>query len=169
MAVYKLNSAGIKALADKLRRRIVAVRNMTAEEAYAYWVKFGYHAKIESGPFCKNGPGWSFYYAANWNKAVGAPDESVISPERNEDMPIASYKSSLERKITAPPLKDADNIRHNVFVTNSVWYGRWLNDGGTAVGTFIRRSQPNRFIELCEEHLQNHSGDIIKKVITEVR
>ncbi len=170
MAVYRLDRKGIDAVARKLRRRLVAVRNSTAEAAWRYFVNFGYHAYLESGPDGKNSPGWSFYYAANWNKSVGAPNTSVISGKRStEDKEFGEYAAELSAKKAAPPLKDAANISDNIYVTNSVHYGKWLNDGGVSDLTFTKKSHPNRFIELCKSYLENNSSAIVKNVIEQVK
>lgn len=162
-----LNKKGVAIIEKMCRDRVTGVLQLVATEAADYLLNFGYHAFLNSGPNGGEGPGWSWYYAANWNVAIGSPDNSVITPERD---PFAedekAYEVDLYEKLDElkeKPFKDA-KIDDVLYVTNSVYYGKWLNDGGTEFLTHLNEAKPNRFIELCEAYLKDKMNDFIKEI-----
>lgn len=167
MARHAFNKANVQKLLHKAIRRVHRLQQKTAGDAMDYLVRFGYHAKNESGPDgAGGGAGWSFYYAANWNYGLGSPNTSVITPYRPDNAEAAAYASELaEAESRKVPESDGEAM----FVTNSVHYGRWLNDGGENEGTFVGMSQPNRFLELCEEHIRRTVRENLKVVKDEVK
>ena len=167
MARYAFNKANIRKLLNKAQQRVRRLQQKTAGNAMDYLVNFGYHAKNESGPNgAGGGAGWSFYYAANWNYGVDSPNTSVITPYRPDNAEAAAYAADLaDAQAQKPPEPGGKTM----FVTNSVGYGRWLNDGGENEGTFVGMSQPNRFLELCEEHIRRTVRENLKIVKDEVK
>jgi hypothetical protein len=163
VATFHLNAAGRKAVMEKLKRRVNAVKQETAFECSEYLLNFGYHAKLESGPDSKNGPGWSFYYAASWNQGLNKVNRSIISPGRKPfDEKGGVFFSVLESKKGDRFIINEAAVEDTIFVTNSVYYGKWLNDGGELPWTFLVYSHPNRFLELCYAHLKSNISIIVK-------
>lgn len=170
MAIYKLNKAGRNAITEKIKRRINAVKQETAARCYQYLLDFGYHAVLDSGPGGKNGPGWSGYYAANWNLGINTPDISVVTPERNFfDEEKGAFLPVLYNKMGDFSVVNKSQFDDTVFVTNSVYYGKWLNDGGFEFLTSVHESHPNRFMELCQAYLEKNISVIIKAVKDQVQ
>ena len=56
------------------------------------------------------------------------------------------------------------NFGQSIYVTNSVYYGKWLNDGGYLDPTYTKSSHPNRFIEQCLDHIEQNNGKLEKPV-----
>ena len=162
-----LNKHGIALIEEKCRSRVRELQQLIAAEAADYLLNFGYHAFLNSGPGSGNGPGWSWYYAANWNCSVGTVDRSVITPERdpfNEEE--KSYEGDLYEKIEdsrGNPFREA-KFGDVLYVTNSVYYGKWLNEGGTEFLTHLNESHPNRFIELCEAYLKDKMSELVRTI-----
>lgn len=108
------------------------------------------------------GDGWSLFYAINWRIGIGTPDLTVGPGRRAFDekrnrfaqyMPVSFSlaTSSLQEFSRAGKLG-------RIHLTNSVWYGDWLNRGGYELeGTFLKVSAPNRFIERCDDYLRRRS------------
>lgn len=171
MATFKLDKKGIAGIASLCRRRALAVKQETAGEAFRYLVNFGYHSFLMSGPNGKNGPGWSYYYAANWNCSLNTVDKSVITPEREPNEEEGAYQAELGAKQSGEGTDAIAEAKFEdvIYVTNSVYYGRWLNDGGSEFRTHNTESHPNRFLELCESHLQGRMIDIVANAKRQVR
>lgn len=162
-----LGKKAIGHIEKKCRERVTAMLEEIAKEAAAYLLNFGYHAFLRSGPDSGDGPGWSWYYAANWNVAVGSPDRSVITPERDPfDEEEKAYELELYEKLDALNGRIFEDTKFGdtLFVTNSVYYGKWLNEGGTEFLAHLNEAKPNRFIELCEAHLRNEIPRLIRMV-----
>lgn len=160
-----LGKEGIALIEKKCRDRTRALLQTVASEAADYLLNFGYHAFLESGP--GKAPGWSYYYAANWNCSVGSVDRSIITPERDPfDEDEKAYEGDLYSKIDdlkGNGFKDA-KFEDTLYVTNSVYYGKWLNEGGTEFLTHQNESKPNRFIELCEGYLKDKMSEFVRAV-----
>lgn len=181
MAKYTLDKNGIKALTDKLRRRANAVKQEFAFECSEYLLNFGYH--IDGGGPNDTSPGFTGYYAANWNQSLNVVNRDIIggasgdddipfgdtatSGRRNFDDVAGRFLSVLSQKKGEMYVINEAHLNDTVFVTNSVAYGKWLNEGGTLDWTFAGKSQPNRFLELCFAHLNKAS--VRKKVISTVK
>ena len=172
MGKFKLDKAGVGKIRSLLRGQVAKVEKKLAAEAYYFFVNFGYHSVYPSGPFMspESEQGWSEYYAANWNIGVGTPDFSVIQPPRKINEEADKYIGELIE------VKDDDryirvinnaNFDDSIYVTNSVYYGKWLNDGGFLAPTFTKYSHPNRFIELCIDHIENISVKVIEQTAKE--
>jgi hypothetical protein len=167
----KLDKSGVVKIRKLCEDRVNAVKEQCAISAMEYLLNFGYHAVAVSGP--GRSPGYSYYYAANWNASVSVIDTSVITPERD---PFDEQKGEYVMELTA---KQSDlmisviqqsDIEKSVFVTNSVYYGKWLNDGGSAEFlTYNNDSAPNRFIELCTAHITTSVNGIVQEVIRNVK
>lgn len=166
----KLDKNGIAKIKQLCERRVIAVRQEFALEAMKYLTHFGYHATQDCGPGKLSG--YSFYYAANWNASISVINESVITPERDPfDEKYAAFQSQLESKqngLMESVIRQRQDIETRIFVTNSVSYGRWLNDGGVSFLTHVTESQPNRFLELCHDHLTAVTNSIVLKVKREI-
>ncbi len=163
MATFKLNDKGLKSLQAVMQKRTAEVQRQIALGAYWYLLEFGYHASLASGPYGVNGPGWSDYYAANWNISVGEPIRKVIKPVRSE---LKAEREQFMAQLSAKREISLKNIPPGipVFVTNCVYYGKWLNDGGFLANTFKKKSSPNRFMELCLAAAKNNADNVIRNV-----
>lgn len=162
MGKFKLDKNGIKKIQTMLKNQTAKVEKQLAVAAYDYFLNFAYHVK-GAGP--KNGGGgYSLYYLANWNCCLNAIDNSVISPPRPvRDATAGQYGNSIARKKAAVATQSAV-CGDSISVTNSVYYGPWLNNGGTLDETHQVESEPNRFIELCVDHVENSVEKIVKQV-----
>lgn len=155
---------------NKLKRRVNAVKQETAFECSEYLLNFGYHAKLESGPNGTNGPGWSYYYAASWNQGLNEVNRSVIAPGRKPfDEQQGAFLSDLEAKKGDRFIINEASLEDTIFVTNSVYYGKWLNDGGYLTWTATGSAHPNHFLELCHAHLKSNINIIVKNVKKEIQ
>lgn len=178
MGTVKLDQAGLKQLRHMMEQRVLLVQMELAREAMYFLLNFGYHALQHNhpGPFKKNESeqGWTEYYAANWNIGIGTPDQSVLSPEREVVEPPDQADKYTGELFTFKQNGYYDGVistvkkGQSIFVTNSVYYGQWLNDGGFLEPTYVgrvlhRESVPNRFIELCRDHLDGQKDRIIKE------
>lgn len=164
MATVKLNKNGIRRIEKLCRRRVTALQHEFAYQANRYLLNFGYHSFLGSGPNANNGPGWSYYYAANWNVSVNGIDGSVIAPERDPfDEPAGSFSGDLMEKQMDYGISVISKAEfgETIYVTNSVYYGKWLNEGGTEFLTHNNVSRPNRFIELCEAFLRDEAKGLV--------
>ncbi len=164
MATIKLNKKGIQRIERLCRRRVTALQHEFAYQANRYLLNFGYHSFLDSGPNANNGPGWSYYYAANWNVSVNGIDGSVIAPERDPfDEPAGSFSGDLMEKQMDYGISVISKAEfgETIYVTNSVYYGKWLNEGGTEFLTHNNVSRPNRFIELCEAFLRDEAKGLV--------
>lgn len=164
MATIKLNKKGIQRIERLCRRRVTALQHEFAYQANRYLLNFGYHSFLDSGPNANNGPGWSYYYAANWNVSVNGIDGSVIAPERDPfDEPAGSFSGDLMEKQMDYGISVISKAEFGeiIYVTNSVYYGKWLNEGGTEFLTHNNVSRPNRFIELCEAFLRAEAKGLV--------
>lgn len=161
MATFHLNAAGRKAVIDKLKYRVNAVKKETAKTAWDYLVNFGYHSFRLGGPNARS-VGWSDYYAANWNQGLESPNITVITPERAYDEEEGAFSDVAWDKAEDYSIINEAMPSDTIFVTNSVWYGKWLNDGGFDTRTFTKESHPNRFMELCHSHLHKNISVIVK-------
>lgn len=161
-----LNKTGIAAIEKKCRRRAQSLMQVIAESAAGYLMNFGYHSLMLSGPDSRS-PGWSAYYAANWNCSVGSVDRTVIIPARDPfDEEKNAFVGDLYEKIdrlNGRPFRGA-KFGDSLYVTNSVYYGKWLNDGGVGFLTHNNESHPNRFIELCTAYLKDETQQMIRMV-----
>lgn len=114
------------------------------------------------------GDGWSLFYAINWRVGIGSADTTVGPGTRRYDEKrnrFAQYMS-VSWSLAISKLQDfsAQGKLGRVHVTNSTWYGDWLNRGGYELdGTFLKVSAPNRFIEKCDDYLTRRS-----RMITEL-
>lgn len=167
MAIYKLNSSSIRKIQQKLENRANAVKVGAAKHAEWFLLNFGYHAKLESGPFGVNWFGWSGYYALNWNVSKNQPDFSITIPLRNslnEKRQRFTSELSAKQNNVDQYFKDIA-IDDSIYVLNSVYYGKWLNNGGLLMNTVVMTSHPNRFMELCEAHVKSE----MKKIVTKAK
>lgn len=182
MAKFKLDKNGIKAVTDKMRRRANAVKQEFAFECSEYLLNFGYH--VDGGSPNDTSPGFTGYYAANWNQGINVVNRDIIGGGLGgDDVPFGDsasvsgrspfddtagrFFSVLSQKKGDRYIINEAQITDTIFVTNSVYYGKWLNDGGTLGWTFAGRSQPNRFLELCFAHLNKAS--VRRKIISTVK
>jgi hypothetical protein len=60
-------------------------------------------------------------------------------------------------------------LEDTIYVTNSVYYGKWLNDGGYLWWTHNKYSVPNHFLELCYAHLKSNINIIVNNVKKEIQ
>lgn len=164
--IYPLNKKGISQIEAMCRKRVLLLQEKLAEAAMDYLLHFGYHSFLGSGPNAKNGPGWSAYYAANWNCSVGSIDRSVITPERDPfNEKAEAYLGDLyEKEEMSEGFFDKAKFGEQLFVTNSVYYGKWLNDGGVEFLSHNTDSNPNRFVELCNAYLNDKLKDLIREI-----
>ena len=165
----KLDKSGIAKIRELCEKRVAAVKQQCAIQAMDYLLNFGYHSTLPSGPGTE--AGYSYYYAANWNASVSVINTSVLTPERDPfDEQPGAYQAELAAKqsdLMISVISETD-VEKSVFVTNSVYYGKWLNDGGTEFLTHNTESYPNRFVELCTAHVTASVDGIIKEVIRNV-
>ena len=164
MATIRLDKKGIRQIEKLCKRRVAALQREFAYRANRYLLDFGYHSFLASGPNANNGPGWSYYYAANWNVSVNGIDGGVLTPERDPfDEPAGSYAGDLMAKQMDYGLSVISKAEFGdtIYVTNSDYYGKWLNEGGTEFLTHNTESRPNRFIELCEAFLRDEAKDLV--------
>lgn len=185
MVKHNFDKKGIKEVIDKLKRRANAVKQECAFECSEYLLNFGYH--IDGGGPNDPSPGYTGYYAANWNQSLNVVDRTLVGGGAGgEDIPFANESSSGGRRpfddiqgrfLTVVNDKKGDRFVINeadladvIYVSNPVYYGRWLNDGGELQWTFSGKSQPNRFLELCQAHLESKTlhNSIIRKVKKEI-
>lgn len=163
MGQVKLDPAGLKKLRHMMEQRVLLVQMELAREAMYFLLNFGYH-KDGGGKFMspEENQGWTEYYAANWNVGIGNPDLSVIQPLRGS-VPGTLEKDDYIGELSSK--KESGNYEgkintvakgQSIWVTNAVWYGERLNDGDYDV-------TPNRFIELCRDHLDGQKDRIIKE------
>ena len=171
MARYAFNKANVRKLLNKAQRRVIRLQQKSAKNAMDYLVYFGYHVHWKSGPWLSKGAGWTWFYAANWNYGLGTPDSSVISPYRPVNDPIEKhYSAEWNKKANEIKKLPETDGRSTLFVTNSVYYGRWLNDGGFLYNTYWEQNdQPNRFLELCAEYLRRNAAAALKEAKDEVK
>lgn len=162
---YNLDKSGIKQIEDLIRKRILSVKKETALSAFDFLLNFGYHAVLKPMPYDID-KGWTWYYAANWNIGVGSIDMSVIDPMRPIDHEYPEeYRPEWSDKKNNNGMLSKIDLEKAVYVTNSVYYGPWLNNGNIpSNSTFWRKSKPNRFIEHCESNLRRSIPGIIRKV-----
>lgn len=114
------------------------------------------------------GGGWSMFYAVNWRVGAGNADTRVGYGRRRFDEIPNRFAQYMPMAFGMAVSEIQNFASHGAFgrlhVTNSVWYGDWLNRGGYELdGTFCRVSKPNRFIEQCEGYLLRRT-----KMITEM-
>ena len=170
MGKFRLDDRGIEKIRYLLEHQVMQTEKKLAESAFYFFVNFGYHSvTVNVGPFktSETEQGWSEYYAANWNVGIDGPNFTVIQPERQIDEEGDKYiQDLLKVKNTNGYINaiDSANMGQSIFVTNSVYYGKWLNDGGFLEPTYTKESQPNHFLELCDDYVRNN----VKKIITVV-
>ena len=161
MGRFKLDRAGVNKIRKMLRHQVTEVQKSFAVEAFSYFMNFGYH--VDGGGPEDGGGGWSLYYLANWNCKVDGIDTSVLSPERYWGARQSEYISRVDpRKIFSEVSRLS--CGKSISVTNSVWYGPILNEGGQHPAFFAGGSLPNRFIEKCHLHLAETAHNLISDV-----
>ena len=172
MGRFKLDKVGVGKIRAMLEHQVAQTQKKLAGEAYYFFTNFGYHSVHPSGPFMfpEEEQGWTEYYAANWNIGIEAPDISVIQPPREID----DYKDRFIDELIAVKTNDryigvinTAKTGQTIFVTNSVYYGKWLNDGGRRYDTYTIDSHPNRFIEQCIDHIEQNADRIVNQVAKE--
>lgn len=163
---YSLDKKGIAQIKAMMKKRTLHIVALLATEAFDYLLHFGYHATTGGGPDRRYGPGWSAYYAVNWNCGIGTPNLSVLLPERDvfNEKATAYLADLYEKDGTVNGAFDNATFGKQLFVTNSVYYGQWLNEGGVEFLTHNTESLPNRFIELCNAHLLGKVDELIKEI-----
>jgi hypothetical protein len=164
---YELNKGGIEKLKAMMEKRFCTLKKEASVTAFEFLINFGYHAVFNPQPYDID-KGWTWYYAANWNVGVGSIDRSVIVPKRPVDHKYPEeYRAEWSDNKNKTKDFSALDIGKTIYVTNSVYYGKWLNDGGFQLrDTFWIVSKPNRFIEQCESHLSKKLPGIIRKAKT---
>ncbi len=162
MGTFKLDRNGINKIRQHLHRQVLTVQKALACEAYDYFLNFEYH--IDGGGVAPGGGGWSLYYLANWKCAVNGIDATVIQPERSIRRASAgAYDYAIDQLKATRICSDAQ-YGDSISITNSVYYGDWLNRGGLLPQTHQKTSKPNRFIELCVAHIHDSAKDIVKNI-----
>lgn len=175
MAVIRLNKKNIAKIRRMMEKRISLVKKLMAYQAARYLVEFEYHAKWTPQPWGQNIHGWTDYYAASWNIGIGSENLSFILPPRQwqgKGEPAGAFTYAWNRTANADYGWNTINSAkpgETVFVTNPVYYGSWLNNGGFLHETFLRQSRPNRFIELCRDFIDGRLDNIIKTAKEEVQ
>jgi hypothetical protein len=165
MARFKLDKNGISRLRKHLKSQVVKVEQKMAREAYDYFLNFGYH--VDGGGVEIGGGGYSLYYVANWNCAINERDTSVISPRRSiNDAKPNEFEAMIDPDKALRVSKDL-KCGDSISVTNSVYYGPWLNHGGVLSATYNKISAPNRFLEQCRAHIEANSKYIIRQTAKE--
>ena len=172
MGKFKLDKRGVEKIRAMLQHQVAQVEKKLAGEAFYFFTEFGYHSVNPSGPFMspEYKQGWSEYYAANWNIGIDSPDISVIYPPREIDEQPDKYIDDLIAVKTNNhylSVINTANFGQSIYVTNSVYYGKWLNDGGYLDPTYTKSSHPNRFIEQCLDHIEQNADRIVKQVAKE--
>ena len=161
MGRFKLNKTGIAKVRKMLRHQVAEVQKAFAVNAYTFLVDFDYH--VDGGSQGTGPGGWSFYYVANWNCKVSGIDKSVITPPRAWSEEYQKFAGKVDRQkifTVTPNLTCGKRIS----ITNSVWYGPILNDGGSDPRFHAESSRPNRFLEQCLNHLEDMAPTLIKDV-----
>lgn len=159
MGRIKFNKTGITKIQSLFQYQVLQMQKRCAELSYTYLTQFGYHVERAKEFESKYGGGYSFYYVANWNVGVGCADTSVISPERHVDNDIYGRFSDIiaaKGKDYVQTVTDGILFGSSITVTNSVYYGKWLNYGGYLKETFAKNSTPNYFIEQCYEFVKDN-------------
>ena len=147
MGRFKLTHGGVNRIKQHLKNQVAFAQRELAASAFDYFVNFEYHARLSPKPMAGPG-GWSLFYVANWNAAIGNPDTSIIVPYRRKDEEPDAYAGNLKDEEYARGKLAELQAGQKCYVTNSVNYGPWLNNGGFLDGTFAQTSRPNRFMEL---------------------
>lgn len=163
MGRFKFDQSGIRKIERMLKHQITAVQKKTAIKAYGYFSNFTY--KATTGGKSGEPGGWTWNYVANWNVSVDNADTSVSTfPDRDSVADQIGYFADQIDPQKAVTVTQNLEFGKSVFVTNSVDYGRALNDGGVYQNHDFT---PNRFLEGCLGHLAGNMKKIIQEVARE--
>ena len=165
MGNFKLDKRGVGKIRSMLKHQVAQVQKKLAREAYDYFLDFGYHK--DGGGVEWGGGGWSLYYLSNWNVGINQIDITVTPPVRIPSQ--HNYRGNVDYE-KAKWITDEAEFGDTITVTNSVRYGRVLNDGGffDEVGEFDHEfCIPNHFIEQCLDHIEQNAENIVKQVAKE--
>ena len=157
MGKFKLDKSGVEKIRQMLEGQVAEVEKRLACTAYDYFMNFAY--KIDGGGVQDGGGGWTLYYLSNWNVCINGIDFSVFPAERDAKK---GYRENINRE-KAKTVTEGVVCGDTITVTNSVWYGADLNNGGL-YRSDDRNTKPNRFIELCQGHIKDNVNIIIKQV-----
>jgi len=160
MGTFPLNPRNIQRIKSMLETQVYNASKRFAKEAYYYFTHFYYN--VNGGmELDSEGGGWTLYYVSNWNISVNGIDTSVFPAER--EIIKDKYKSNIDYTKAENFLRDKTSGM--ICVTNSVYYGSTLNNGGVLEsGITTVTVKPNRFVERCNAHLINNSVLILKGI-----
>lgn len=164
MGKFKLDKAGVNKIRKMLCGQVANVEKKLACEAYDFFLNFGYHK--EGSGIQDGGGGWTFYYLSNWNVTVNGADFSYTPDTRfsNDD-----YWNNVDREKAKRNTQDVQ-CGDSITVTNGVWYGGILNDGGVfpdGGNPENNMCEPNRFMEQCIDHIENITVKVIEQTAKE--
>lgn len=163
MGRFRLDKRGVEKIRMMLETQVEEVQRRLACTAYDYFVNFAY--KKDGGGPVDGGGGWTLYYISNWNvwkngiNTTVSPAERVLQDE--EGTPMVYHIDREKARWQLDDLLCGDSVT----VTNSVWYGPILNSGGVFGSSDV--CVPNRFLELCQGHLQDKVVSIVNQVAKE--
>lgn len=160
MGSFKFNKGGIRKIEKMLKHQITAVQKKTAIKAYGYFINFTY--KATTGGTSGAPGGWTWNYVANWNVSVGSAKNQINTfPDRDSVSDQVGYFADQIDPEKAISVTKRVGFERSIFVTNSVEYGKVLNDGGVYQNHDFA---PNRFLEGCLAHLAGNMKNIIHEV-----
>lgn len=156
------NSAWIRDVERYLKAQVVRVQRQLAANALNYFRNFRYHA-WHNGGYSK---GYSYWYATHWRVWHDSPGvDGTANGRSHYNETKFHYGSDFPRPITGDaPLDDVAAGKavfgHKTYITNSVGYGPWLNNGGWFGGTYwndIMRmpAVPLHFVEKNFDGIKN--------------
>lgn len=156
MGTFPLNKRNCKRIGKMLEAQMDNAQKRFANEAYFFFTHFDY--SLEGGNQNQSqGEGYTLYFVSNWNVSIGKVDESVHPKDRilKEEL----YRKNInygkaDEKFTLRK----NNVKDILYVTNSVYYGKTLNNGGYFENSIC---VPNRFIERCQAHLINMKDQLL--------
>lgn len=159
MGTFPLNKRNCKRIGKMLEAQMDNAQKRFANEAYFYLTHFKY--SLSGGlDYQSEGGGWSLYFVSNWNVSIGKIDKSV-HPAVRVAIPGLYRKNIKYGKAEETFTLRKNNINDTLYVTNSVYYGKILNNGGSFPNG---ECYPNRFIELCQAHLINMKDQLLKGI-----
>ena len=171
MGKFKLDHQGVLKIGKMLRKQVANVNRELARETYDFFTNFAY--KRSGGGVVEGGGGYTLYYLANWRVGINGYDTTVSPEYRLTETPQGekiTYPVDRERAIRETAYVLCDDV---ISVTNSVDYGKTLNDGGRFQYDYEyngkkyneeEECQPNRFVEKCEAYITQQAKFIIRRV-----
>ena len=165
MGKFRLDSRGIEKIRSMLKNQVKNTEKKLACETYDFFVNFAY--KKDGGGIKAGGDGYTLYYLSNWNVGINGIDTSVTPPYRItvSDGNRNIYPVDREK---ANRITESLTFGDSISVTNSVWYGPILNDGGFFDDVGSNKIDdfciPNRFMEQCIDHIEQNAERIIRQV-----